>query len=395
MSEKVFSIIIPAYNEEDAIRSTLERVTEAREKIVSETDIDAVEVIVVSDGSSDATADIVSDYAKSHDVRLIAYEKNRGYGSAIKTGFSEAKGDYVSFFDADGTCDPNFFVELYNLLENENAQIALGSRVHKKSKMPLVRRIGNKIYVALINLLWSTRISDSASGMRIIRTEALNDIYPLPDGLHFTPTMTCKALSLDNVKIVEIDMPYEERSGRSKLSVVKDGYRFLKTIFEIGFSYRPFMFFGTIGIVFFVISACYGLPVVIYYIKSGTIAEEMIYRIIAVVTGIVVGSILFFVNLIMQDFIAYAKGRALTFEKTNNALIKGVTSPGNIVIAGGILLLAGTILVLGSIKEYLLTGAVSQHWIYTMTSAFLLIEGTIVFVFGVAQQIIHVYKKQF
>ncbi|MGB2599948.1 MAG: glycosyltransferase family 2 protein, partial [Candidatus Omnitrophota bacterium] len=113
MPDVVLSIIIPAYNEEDAIASTLENALKARKKITSETDIDRVEVIVVNDGSKDNTVRIVSDFAAREDVKLISFEKNRGYGAAIKEGFDQAGGDYVGFFDADGTCDPNFFIDLY------------------------------------------------------------------------------------------------------------------------------------------------------------------------------------------------------------------------------------------------------------------------------------------
>ncbi|MGB3082257.1 MAG: glycosyltransferase [Candidatus Omnitrophota bacterium] len=394
MPDVVLSIIIPAYNEEDAIASTLENALKARKKITSETDIDRVEVIVVNDGSKDNTVRIVSDFAAREDVKLISFEKNRGYGAAIKEGFDQAGGDYVGFFDADGTCDPNFFIDLYKIMKEKNAHIALGSRVHKNSKMPVVRRIGNKIYAGLINILWRTRITDSASGMRLLKKEVLEEVYPLPDGLHFTPIMTCKALSNENVEIVEKEMPYEERSGRSKLSVVKDGYRFLMTIFEMGISYRPFAFFGTIGVIFFLVAAAYGIPVIAHYVKYRNIPEDMIYRIITVVTAVVVGSILFFMNLIMKDFVAYAKGRELTFEKTSKRFLRPFTNPRNIILAGIALLAMSVLLNARSLWEYITTGAISQHWIYTMTGAFLFIQGTIILVFGVAQHIIYVYKRK-
>ena len=161
MSGTIFTIVIPAYNEEKAIKSTLERAVKARGKITSETDISEVEIIAVNDGSFDNTESIMRDFASKEDIGIISYEKNRGYGAAIKQGFDKAKGDYVGFFDADGTCDPEFFIDLYKLIKNENAQVALGSRIHSESKMPPIRRLGNKIYVALINLLWRTKITDS------------------------------------------------------------------------------------------------------------------------------------------------------------------------------------------------------------------------------------------
>ncbi|MFQ5952591.1 MAG: glycosyltransferase family 2 protein [Candidatus Omnitrophota bacterium] len=394
MPENILSMVIPAYNEEDAIASTLKGALESRKRIIAETDIDRVEIIVVNDGSRDRTEEIVKNYTSNEDLELISFEKNKGYGAAIKEGFSQASGNYVGFFDADGTCDPNFFIDLYKVLKKEDGQIALGSRVHKNSKMPVIRRIGNKIYAWLINILWKTRITDSASGMRLLRREALEEIYPLPDGLHFTPIMTCKALSSDKVKILEIEMPYKERSGKSKLSVAKDGYRFLVTIFEMGFSYRPFAFFGSLGIIFFLIAALYGIPVITHYVRYRNIPDDMIYRIIAVITGIIVGSILFFINLVMKDFIAYAKNKELTFERAGG-ILKTLAKPKNIMGAGMGLMLLSVLLNIKSLWEYTTMGAISQHWIYTLMGAFLFIQGTIVLVFGVAEHIIYVYKRKF
>lgn len=394
MAKKVLSIVVPAFNEEDAIKSTIERMLEARGNIIRETDIDEVELIVVNDGSSDNTAKITGEFASSGEVQLLSFERNRGYGAAIKEGFSRAKGDYLGFFDADGTCDPNFFIKLYNVLKKEDAQISVGSRMHKDSSMPLVRTIGNSLYVRLINLLWRTRITDSASGMRLLDRKVLEEVYPLPDGLHFTPVMTCKALSCDGLKIVEIPMPYKERKGRSKLNVAKDGYRFLMTILELGFSYRPFAFFGTIGVFFIVVAAFYSVSVISHYARYRSISDEMIYRIIAVVAAVVVGSILFFVNLIMQDFIACIKNKKLTFEKSGNGALRRMTNPRNIILCGVVFLALSLAIGAGSLFEYIATGKISQHWIYTMACAFLLIEGTIIFIFGIAQNIIHVYKNK-
>ena len=102
------SIIIPAYNEENAIAEIIERCLRERENIVRETPVEEVEIIVVNDGSSDKTAEIAKQFKE---ISLINFAKNRGYGAAIKSGFEKAEGDIVSFLDADGTCDPNILLE--------------------------------------------------------------------------------------------------------------------------------------------------------------------------------------------------------------------------------------------------------------------------------------------
>jgi len=99
-------IVIPAFNEEQAIEAIVRRCLAARATIIEETPVTNVTVTVVSDGSSDRTAEIAKSFEP--DIDVVAYEHNRGYGAAIKTGFAAGSGDLVSFLDADGTCDPLF-----------------------------------------------------------------------------------------------------------------------------------------------------------------------------------------------------------------------------------------------------------------------------------------------
>ena len=95
--------------------------------------------------------------------------------------------------------------------------------------MPLTRRIGNTLFAGLVTMIGNIRITDSASGQRILKREVLEKLYPLPDGLNFTPVMSTRALH-EELKMIEVPIRYEEREGESKLSVVRDGLRFLFTI---------------------------------------------------------------------------------------------------------------------------------------------------------------------
>ena len=155
--------------------------------ICREANLDDVEIIVVSDGSTDRTAEI----AKSYDeIQVIVFPQNRGYGAAIKAGFAQGQGSLVGFLDADGTCDPRFFADLCRDLQESKAEIALGSRLGPESKMPRIRRLGNRIYAFILGLLCGQSVTDTASGMRVLARSALRELYPLPNGLHFTPAMT-------------------------------------------------------------------------------------------------------------------------------------------------------------------------------------------------------------
>lgn len=237
------SVVIPAYNEEDGIAAIVERVLAIRPQLAA-VGVDELECIVVDDGSTDGTAAIVQGYGDQ--VRLIR-QQNRGYGGALKTGFSVARGELIGFLDADSTYPPERFPDMCRLAL-DGAEIVIGSRMSgEHSEMPLVRRIGNTIFATMLSLVSGVRISDSASGQRVLRRSVLPMIYPLPNTLDFTPAMSTRALH-EGVKIVEMPIPYKERSGRSKLSVVRDGLRFTKSIVWTALTYNPVRIFGGLGL---------------------------------------------------------------------------------------------------------------------------------------------------
>jgi len=237
------SVVIPAYNEENGIADIVERVLSVKEPL-AEAGVSDMELIVVDDGSRDRTAEIVE---RCPDVRLIRHATNKGYGAALKTGFSNAKGDLLAFLDADGTYPPEFFPKLCQVAIEQEADLVIGSRMAgEESEMPVTRRIGNFFFANLISLISNHRISDSSSGMRVLRREVLPALYPLPDGLNFTPVMSTRALH-EGIKMVEVPITYSERVGRSKLSVVRDGTRFLNSIIWTAMNYNPVRILGGVG----------------------------------------------------------------------------------------------------------------------------------------------------
>jgi glycosyltransferase involved in cell wall biosynthesis len=232
-------IAIPALNEETNIENIIQRCVQARDEIIAHSPITEVAITVVSDGSTDRTVELARQH--TDDIRLIVFEKNRGYGAAIHHAWQGSDADLLAFLDADGTCDPRFFAVLARCLLEGHADVVLGCRLNAETKMPPLRQAGNVLFAALLTLLSGRRICDTASGMRIVRSEAYNRLLPLPSGLHFTPAMSARAL-LDrkaSVKLIEIDMPYHERVGDSKLNAGRDGLRFLGIITKTALIYRP------------------------------------------------------------------------------------------------------------------------------------------------------------
>jgi glycosyltransferase involved in cell wall biosynthesis len=274
------SVIIPAYNEEDGIAAIVERVLAIAPKL-PEVGVDTLECIVVDDGSKDRTAEIVQRYVPQ--ARLIR-QKNKGYGGALKTGFQAARGELLAFLDADSTYPPEYFPQMCKLAL-DGADLVIGSRMAgERSEMPLVRRVGNFIFANLLSVVAGVKISDSASGQRVIRREVLPALYPLPDTLDFTPAMSTRALH-ENIKMVEMAIPYKERSGRSKLSVVKDGMRFFKSIVWTALTYNPVRIFGGLGGILLLLGMLMGVLTLMTFFGQATLDFPKLFGALVLMVG--------------------------------------------------------------------------------------------------------------
>ena len=259
------SVVIPAYNEEKGIEEISRRVLEV-EDALRQVGVDHLELIVVDDGSHDRTAEIAGAI---NGVRLIKHTKNRGYGGALKTGFSQASGELIGFLDADGTYPPEYFPQLCVKALN-GSDLVIGSRMAgAESHMPLTRRVGNVFFATLLTIVGRQHVTDSASGMRVFKREVLERIYPLPDGLNLTPVMSTRAIH-EGMRMEEVPIPYSERLGRSKLSVVHDGRIFLESMIWTVLTYNPVRILGLIGLGGVAIAALVGLGLVIARLSGVT-----------------------------------------------------------------------------------------------------------------------------
>jgi hypothetical protein len=262
---ETLSVVIPAYNEEDGIAAIVERVLATRRTLLESGA--NLELIVVDDGSRDQTAEIVNGFAE---VRLVQHRTNYGYGAALKTGFAQSRGSWLGFLDADGTYPPEYFPALLAAGQQEKADLVIGSRMAgSDSQMPLSRRVGNLFFARLVSLIGNHHISDSASGMRIIRREVLPRLYPLPDGLNFTPVMSTRAIH-EELHMVEVPIPYAERVGRSKLTIVGDGTRFLQSIVWTALNYNPVRVLGGLGVACVSLAMLIGLALVLIRLQGIT-----------------------------------------------------------------------------------------------------------------------------
>jgi len=383
------TVVIPALNEEEAIGDTISRCLQARQQIREEAGLAEMEIIVVSDGSTDRTAEIAQGFSE---VRTIVFEQNRGYGAAIKEGFRQGRGDLVGFLDADGTCDPVYFKYMCKAALDQSADVVLGSRMGPQSKMPHIRRLGNHLYALLLGVLCGRVVTDTASGMRVIRRRSLDELYPLPDGLHFTPAMSARAI-LNNLRVIEIPMRYEERVGDSKLRPLRDGIRFLRVIIEGVLCYRPERIFLMTFVLFSLLAALLAAYPVEFYAQNRRVEEWMIYRFIACFllggASFVLLSAAAFTNRLVVLGPRRREGESF-WASLASKLFEGLplwTMTGGAVLTAAVLLAPAAV-------EYVTTGHVTTHWSRIMVGAFGLLLAFHAGVTAVMLRVIEIWKRQ-
>ncbi len=360
-------IAIPALNEEESIEKIITRTLDARDHIIANSPVTAVEITVVSDGSTDRTVELAEPFTDR--IRLIVFPENRGYGAAIQAAWRESDAELLAFLDADGTCDPKFFAPLCQALVDDGADIALGNRMTRESKMPLVRRLGNRIFAAMLTVLASQSVRDTASGMRVLRRSSLRRLMPLPDGLHFTPAMSARAILSSGLQITERKMPYHEREGRSKLRVAGDGLRFLRVILQTAFLHRPSRPLGLLGTL--CLAAAMGLMLTpsLYYLENQSVAGWMIYRFVVSDLLGTVGFFLLCASYLANKIVSITLARR--GEPPRRSLLAAFFSNRFFWLVPVAALLGGGILVLPSFLQLVTTGATYEHWSRFIALSFL------------------------
>lgn len=171
------SVIIPAYNEELHILNTLNETKKVLEKLG-----DKYEIIVVDDGSTDKTCDVVKNnfIFEKDKVRIVRYEPNQGKGYALKYGFDFASGDYIVFMDADLDLHPVQIINFFKKMKEQNADVVIGSKKSRDSKVSysLKRKILSNCYYFLTKLLFDLPVRDTQTGFKLFKRDALLRCLP-------------------------------------------------------------------------------------------------------------------------------------------------------------------------------------------------------------------------
>ena len=227
------SIIIPVYNEKNTILEVLKKIDQ-----VVFVDCEK-EIIIVDDGSTDGTREILKNLGESY--RVIFKEKNSGKGASVKLGITHATGDYITIQDADLEYDPQDLKALLEPVRSGKADISLGSRarfselknVHTGWSHPHpLTYLGNKLIIASINLLYNRRGTDFFACYKIIPRRYVVDLPIEADGFSYDVELLCK-LFRRGLKIAEVPIHYNPRTfAEGKKIRSRDGLVVLWTILK-------------------------------------------------------------------------------------------------------------------------------------------------------------------
>lgn len=283
------SIVIPAFNEELAVGETLSSL----KKILSEKASFFYEIIVIDDGSSDRTAEIVS---KTDGVRLVQNERNRGYGAAIKIGVRAAKFDYIGLIDADGQHNPEDLLRLAE--EALNYDMVIGER-QKQSHRSLRRKPGLKILYLLANYLAGYKIPDLNSGLRIINRQSFLRYESLYSDSFSLSTTSTLAFLKGGLRIKYVPIVTKKRLGKSSVKQGLHGLTTILLILRVIMVFNPMKIFVPISAILFsfgVVFSLYGIIIFHSMPNSG---------VLIILTSI----ILFFNGLIADQISAIRRDR--------------------------------------------------------------------------------------
>jgi glycosyltransferase involved in cell wall biosynthesis len=236
------SVILPAKNEAEGLQRTL--------PVLRERFPDA-EIIVVVDGSTDATAAIATE----HGARVLSSPYPMGNGASIKRGARAAGGDVLVFMDADGQHDPMLIGRLLDKLD-DGYDMVVGAR-DASGQANAGRGAANAFYNRLATWMTGHKVADLTSGFRAVRADKfLEFLYLLPNGFSY-PTTSTMAFFRSAYPVAYVSIPVAARIGRSHIRPVRDGIRFLLIIFKIATLYSPLKLFAPAGLGFFLLGLGY------------------------------------------------------------------------------------------------------------------------------------------
>lgn len=278
------SVVVPAYNEAQAIFKVISDVKRAMNSTTY-----TYEVIVVDDGSTDDTA----LHAQEAGARVIRHPENRGSGASRKTGIRACKGEWVVMIDGDGTYPASAIPELVRLLE-EFSQV-IGARTVERGTHRLLRKLAKDTIRGIAEMLVGKAIPDLNSGLRAFRKrEMIQFLHLIPDGFSCVSSMTL-AFMTNGLPVKFVPIEYYPRIGKSKFRPIKDTYKYFLTVIRMVAYFAPLnVFMPLCGIL---LVAAF-IKAVVDLIFTGTLQES---DIILFLSAMIIGSLGILADLIVTQ----------------------------------------------------------------------------------------------
>lgn len=219
---------MPVYNEKKTIREIIAKVLAVP--------ID-IELVIVDDGSTDGTRDILKEYEGKPNIKVVYHQQNKGKTGAIKTGIPYTTGEIISIQDGDLETDPNDFVKLTEPIKKGEAAVVYGSRYLNRTEKSLyfAYKFGARFLSWVVNILYCQRITDEATCYKVFRADILKQIPLQYNRFEFCPEVTAKVSKM-GYKIKELPMNYYPRSfEEGKKMNWRDGIKALWVLIKFRF----------------------------------------------------------------------------------------------------------------------------------------------------------------
>ncbi len=246
--EDIITVVVPVYNEEKASGEVIDKL-----KAVLDGGESKYEIIVVDDGSRDRSPEVLG---KIGGIQLVTHPKNLGYGKALKTGISRAKGNWILIIDADGSYKAE---DVPGLLDRrKECDMVIGLRRGRKIYDSFPRRPAKWFLNKLAGYLAGVSIPDLNSGMRVFKRDlALRFWHLFPDRFSFTTTLTMCFLASDHA-VQYVDISYLKRIGRSKI-MPSNFLQFINLVIKLVIYFEPLKIFVPASLIIFLVGVFFAL----------------------------------------------------------------------------------------------------------------------------------------
>ncbi|HLE62167.1 MAG TPA: glycosyltransferase [Pyrinomonadaceae bacterium] len=256
------AVLIPCYNEEVTIAAVVRQFKEQ----LPESDI----YVFDNNSSDDTVAEAISAGA------IVARERRQGKGYVVQSMFQQINADVYVIVDGDGTYPAEEVQRILGPVLADEADMVIGSRLHTKSQSQFrtLNRLGNRLFLTILNWTFKVRITDMLSGYRAFSRRFVKSVPLFGGGFETETELTIKALQRGfRIAEVPINLGIRPKGSFSKIRIAHDGLRIANTLLALFRDYKPLTFFGTVGLVLILIGLIPAFVVVFEFLETGLVSS--------------------------------------------------------------------------------------------------------------------------